>query len=79
MDERYHLLKAFAKYLNSHLGVEHPHTFKAKIKHLKWICGYLGVSLATNVASEEILLDTTVLNEPDNKTKLAHSMKFNKV
>jgi len=61
-EERYHLSKSFAKYLNSHLGVENPHTFKAKIKHLKWICGYLGIPLATNVASEEILLNTTVLH-----------------
>jgi len=27
------------------------------------ICGYLGIPLATNVASEEILLDTTVLEQ----------------
>jgi len=40
--------------------VEHPHTFKAKIMHLEWICGYLGIPLATNVASEEILLEATI-------------------
>ncbi len=29
--------------------------------HVKWPCGYLGVPVATNVASKEILLDTAAL------------------
>jgi len=29
------------------------------------LCGYLGIPLATNVASEEILLDTTALKIPN--------------
>jgi len=32
------------------------------MKHLKWICGYLGIPLATNMARKEILLDTTDIN-----------------
>ena len=33
----------------------------------KWKCGYLGVPLATNVASEEILLDTAELESCELK------------
>jgi len=45
--------------------------------HVKWPCGYLGVPVATNVASEEILLDTAALDgrefmfpKSDNKEKI---------
>jgi hypothetical protein len=34
----------------------------AKVRHHKWRCGYLGIPLATNAASEEIILDTPVLD-----------------
>jgi len=36
--------------------------FNQKQGVYKWACGYLGVPLAPNVASTEILLDTDVLD-----------------
>jgi len=36
--------------------------FLLKVRHQKWRCGYLDIPLATNVASESILLDTAAIN-----------------
>ncbi len=54
-------LKLLAKYLNSHLVVKHPYTFKPKARSLKMDMWLMDVPVATNVASKEILLDTAAL------------------
>ncbi len=55
--------KLFVKYINSHLVVRHPYTFQPKARFLKmgkmWL--FRCPNVATNVASEKILLDNAGL------------------
>ncbi len=57
----------------------HPYTFLLKVRHQKWRCGYLDIPLATNVASELILLDTAALAvRLDNRIwyRLSHTLRY---
>jgi len=57
-------LKLFAKYLNSHIAVKSILILFNKNKvSKKWPCGYLGVPIATNVASKKILLVTANVDQ----------------
>ena len=52
----------------SHLGVSHNYAFDQSYASKKWNCGYLDIHVATNVASEEILVDMNGLKDMDIET-----------
>jgi len=59
-------MKFWKEYLTLDWSIFMP--LKEKLNIWKWKCGFLGITLVTNVANEEILLDTADLT--DNRTSI---------
>ncbi len=63
MPRRYLTYRDFAKFFNSHIGVERPKTFFIRsLASKNRNVATQGIPLVTNVTIEELLLDTAVLD-----------------